>query len=313
MKPKSKSGRRQKGVQLVEVGLRDGLQNEDQNISVELKMEMAKRLVDCGVSRLELGAFVRADKIPQMAESKILVQQFLANKFKVTGSVLVPNERGMVEAIESGVKEVAVFVSSTESFSKKNINCTIKESFDRLKPVMALAKKHKIKVRGYLSVCFGCPYEGAVSSKQVVELAKTLVKIGCFEVSISDTIGVASPAQVKSLISLLRKQVPVKKLALHLHDTRGTALANIYQGYLQGIRVFDSSVGGLGGCPYAPGAAGNVATEDVVNMFQSMGVSTGLDLVKLIETSRWLNLKLQRKVVSKMSLAGVFIAKGAVN
>jgi hydroxymethylglutaryl-CoA lyase len=211
----------------------------------------------------------------------------------------------MQDAIDSGVKEVAVFAAATESFSKSNINCTIEESFERFEPVMALAKKHKIKVRGYLSVCFGCPFEGAVPEKRVIELAKKLYKMGCYEISIGDTIGVADPAQVASLIKKLKKAIPVKKIAGHFHDTRGTSLANILTAYNLGVRVFDASLGGLGGCPYAPGSSGNVATEDVVYMFDRMGVDTGLDLGKYIETNHWMGSQIKKELCSKVSQAGL--------
>ncbi len=298
-------------VQIVEMGLRDGLQNEKTAVSVETRVELARRLSLAGVKRIEIGAFVRADKIPQMAGSKEVVAGALKlQKEKKIGkdiefSVLVPNEHGMKEALESGVKEIAIFASSSESFSKANINCTIDESFERFKPVMAMAKKNKIRVRGYLSVCFGCPYEGAVSEKKVVELAVRLHKLGCFEISIGDTIGVADPKQVESLVKKLKAKIPLKKIACHFHDTRGTAVANILRAYELGVRVFDSSLGGLGGCPYAPGSAGNVATEDVVYMFERMNVKTGLDLKSYIDIDRWMSTQMQKELSSKVAKAGL--------
>lgn len=298
-------------VELVEVGLRDGLQNEKQIVSVETRIELAKRLAESGIRRMEIGAFVRADKVPQMAGSKEVTMAALKlQKEKIISPevrfcALVPNEIGMGEALLSKVTEVAIFASCTESFSKANINCTIDESFERFVPVMALAKRNKIKVRGYLSVCFGCPYEGPVSEAKVVSLAKRLYQLGCYEVSIGDTIGVATPLQVERLFKKLKKVVPVKKLAGHFHDTRGSALANILRAYEIGIRVFDSSVGGLGGCPYAPGSAGNVATEDVVYMFEGMKIKTGLDLGRYIETSRWLSAQMSKELPSKLSKAGL--------
>lgn len=298
-------------VELVEVGLRDGLQNEKQIVSVETRIELAKRLAESGIRRMEIGAFVRADKVPQMAGSKEVTMAALKlQKDKIISPevrfcALVPNEIGMGEALLSKVTEVAIFASCTESFSKANINCTIDESFERFVPVMALAKRNKIKVRGYLSVCFGCPYEGPVSEAKVVSLAKRLYQLGCYEVSIGDTIGVATPLQVERLFRKLKRVVPVKKLAGHFHDTRGSALANILRAYEIGIRVFDSSVGGLGGCPYAPGSAGNVATEDVVYMFEGMKIKTGLDLGRYIETSRWLSAQMSKELPSKLSKAGL--------
>lgn len=298
-------------VQIVEMGLRDGLQNEKTTVSIETRIEMAKRLALAGVKRIELGAFVRADKVPQMAGSKEVILSVLKlQKEKqvpkdVQFSALVPNETGMRDALETGIKEIAVFASATESFSKANINCTIDESFERFKPVIVLAKKNKIKVRGYLSVCFGCPYEGKVSEKKVIELAVRLHKLGCHEISIGDTIGVADPKQVESLMKKLKAKIPVKKLAGHFHDTRGTSLANILSAYQVGIRVFDSSLGGLGGCPYAPGSAGNVATEDVVYMFQRMGVSTGVNLDAYIGIDHWLGSQMRKELSSKVAKAGL--------
>lgn len=287
-------------VSIVEVGLRDGLQNESAQLNVLQKTELAQKLVAAGVKRIELGAFVRTDWIPQMAGSKEVVEKVLPLIGKAQPSVLVPNVRGMQDALTTAIKEVAVFASCSESFSKKNINCSIDESFQRFVEVMKLAKKNKIKVRGYLSVCFGCPFEGTVPEKRVVDLAKRLIQMGCYEVSIGDTIGIATPGQVRSLFQKLKKSIPAKKLAGHFHDTRGLALANILEAYRLGIRVFDTSLGGLGGCPYAPGSAGNVATEDVVYLFDGMGVKTGLNLKHLIDlnhlASQWIGKSLPSKV-----------------
>lgn len=299
-----------KKIQIVEVGLRDGLQNEKQIIDSKIRTEMAARLAKAGATRIELGAFVRAEKIPQMAGSKEIILSVLQQQkqksipAKAEFSALVPNERGMLDALETGIKEVAVFASCSESFSKANINCSIEESLQRFEPVMKLAKKNKIKVRGYLSVCFGCPYEGVVAEKKVVELAVKLYKMGCFEISIGDTIGVANPKQVENLFKKLKAKIPAKKLAGHFHDTRGTALANIMAAYNLGIRVFDTSLGGLGGCPYAPGSAGNVATEDVVYMFKGMGIDTGIDLNQYIAANHFISEQMKKSLPSKVSLAG---------
>lgn len=298
-------------VEIVEVGLRDGLQNEKAVVSVETRIQLAQRLARAGVQRMEIGAFVRGDKVPQMAGSREVTRGVLELQRRnaipkvVRFSALVPNEKGMLEALETGVQEVAIFASATESFSQANINCSIAESFERFEAVMKLAKKHKIKVRGYLSVCFGCPYEGKVPETRVVQLAKRLYEMGCYEVSIGDTIGVADPKQVESLIKKLKRVIPVKKIAGHFHDTRGTSLANILMAYQQGIRVFDSSLGGLGGCPYAPGSAGNVATEDVVYMFHRMGIQTGLDLGRYMETNRWISEQMGKELSSKVTRAGL--------
>jgi hydroxymethylglutaryl-CoA lyase len=296
-----------KSVRIVEVGLRDGLQNESTILSVDQRMELLSRLIEAGTKDFEIGAFVSPKWVPQMAVTSELIQLF-QKKFKskkFNSSVLVPNMQGLKLAMDAGISEVAIFASSSESFSQKNINCSIAESFERFKPIMAMAKKQKIKVRGYLSVCFGCPYEGQVSEAKVVTLAKKMIQMGCYEVSIGDTIGVAHAGQVESLFKKLKKVIPAKKLAGHFHDTRGQALANILQAYKLGITTFDSSLGGLGGCPYAKGATGNVATEDVVYMFQGLKVKTGLNLKKLIETNRWLSPQMNHPLPSMVGKVGL--------
>lgn len=293
-------------VQIVEVALRDGLQNESINVSILDRIELARRLIEAGVTRMELGAFVRPDRVPQMRGSSEVIEKVLENKPKGEFSALVPNLRGMQEALKTPVKEIAVFTAASESFTQANINCTIDESFERFHDVVRMAKKNKIKVRGYLSTCFGCPYEGHVKEKKVVEVAERLLDLGCYEISIGDTIGVAHPDQVESVFKKLRKHIPIKKLAGHFHDTRGTALANILRAYDVGVRIFDSSLGGLGGCPYAPGASGNVATEDVLYMFDGMGVKTGINLEKMIQTNQWFSEIMDKKLPSKMAKAGLF-------
>ncbi len=305
-------------VQIVEMGLRDGLQNEKVILSADQRAELALRLSRAGMNRIEIGAFVRPDKIPQMAGTAEViqkVQQLVQQKnisAKTEFSVLVPNEKGMQSALAAGVREIAIFASATESFSQKNINCSIKESFQRFMPVLPLAKKNKIKVRAYLSVCFGCPYEGAVPEKRVVELVKRFHKLGVYEISIGDTIGVATPGQIKSLIQKLKRVVPARKIAGHFHDTRGMALVNILAAYQLGIRIFDTSIGGLGGCPYAPGASGNVATEDVLYMFEGMGVKTGINLDQLIETHKWLSGVMGKTLPSRVGNVGRLQARGPV-
>lgn len=297
-----------KSVRLVDVSLRDGLQNEAAPVSTANRVLLAERLIRAGVRRMELGAFVRAEKIPQMAGSMDVIRKTLARfpDQKAYGfAALVPNRKGMDEALKSGIREVAIFTAASNSFTKANINCTIDESFERFAEVMALAKKSKIKVRGYLSTCFGCPYEGEVDERVVVKTAARLHEIGCYEVSIGDTIGVANPAQVVRVFEKLARKIPLAKLAGHFHDTRGTALANILAAHQAGVRVFDASLGGIGGCPYAPGAAGNVALEDVVYMFQGMKIETGLDLRQLVDTNHWFAEVMGKKLNSKMSLAGL--------
>lgn len=299
-----------KSVVIVEMGLRDGLQNEKTVLDADTRVEFAKRLIEAGTKRVEIGSFVSPQWVPQMAGTAEVLkktQELVKTKQiprKTEFSVLVPNERGMLDAIENGVKEVAIFAACSESFSKKNINCTIEESFQRFAPVMALAKEHKIKVRGYLSTCFGCPFEGKASEAKVIKLAQKMYKLGVYEVSIGDTIGVADVGQVESLFKKLKKVIPVKKLAGHFHDTRGQALANILAAYKLGVTVFDTSLGGLGGCPYAPGATGNVATEDVVYMFHGMGIKTGLHLDKLLELNPWVAEKIQHPLPSKVGKVG---------
>lgn len=303
-------------VTLVEVGLRDGLQNEKQLISLEQKIEMANLLIGSGVSRIELGSFVSAKWVPQMTGSRELIQTIQRQNTKLTKkgafSALVPNGIGMEQAVQSGVREVAVFISATESFSKKNTNCTIKEALNRAEEVILIAKKKNIKVRGYLSVCFGCPFEGKVSEAKVVALANKLYKMGCYEISIGDTIGIANPGQVKSLFLKLKNVIPLKNLAGHFHDTRGTALVNILTAYNLGVRVFDTSVAGLGGCPYAPGSAGNVATEDVVFMFDGMKVKTGIKIEKLLAMNSWLQKIVQHPLPSKVGKVGLLKPSGKV-
>lgn len=295
-------------VRICEVGLRDGLQNEKENVSLEIRKQALDGLLDAGVQHLELGAFVRADRVPQMAVSKELIEygltkySALLKSKKVSFAALVPNEKGMQEALNSKIPEIAFFTSATEAFAKSNINCTIEESFQRFEPIVKLAKKNKIKIRGYLSVVFGCPFEGAVDPSRAADLVQRLLKMGCYEVSIGDTIGVATPFQVQSFLKKLkRKKIPMSKIAGHFHDTRGTALPNILMCYLEGVRVFDSSVGGLGGCPYAPSATGNVATEDVVYMFDGMKVKTNIDLKKLVQVNRILSQAMNKELPSRVA------------
>ena len=305
-------------VSLVEMGLRDGLQNEKTVIDVATRIEMAVRLAKAGARRIELGAFVRSDWVPQMAGSKEVVTAVLNLQKErkiskdVIFSALVPNEHGFHDAMATGIKEIAIFAACSESFSKKNINCSIQESFERFIPVMALAKKNKIKVRGYLSVCFGCPFEGDVPEARVVQLATRMYKMGVYEISMGDTIGIAHVGQVESLIKKLKSKIPLKNIAGHFHDTRGQALANIERAYQLGVKTFDSSLGGLGGCPYAPGATGNVATEDVVYMFHGMKVKTGLNLQSLVDMNPWMSQKVLHELPSRVGKIGLLKPQGKV-
>jgi hydroxymethylglutaryl-CoA lyase len=308
-----------KHVTLVEMGLRDGLQNESVSLSLSQRTQILQGLADSGLKRIEVGAFVKAEKVPQMAGSKELLAK--ANQLRkdkkilkdVRYSVLVPNLQGWEEANPLNPDEIAIFASCTESFSFKNINCSIDESFDRFKSVIALAKKRKVKIRGYISVCFGCPFEGVVPEKKVIELAQRMYDLKVDEISIGDTIGVANVGQIKSLFTKLQKKVPAKKIAGHFHDTRGQALANILAAYEVGIRTFDTSVGGLGGCPYAPGSTGNVATEDVAYMFEGMGISTGVSLEKLISLNHEIEKMMGKILPSKVSKAGLLKPLGPVS
>ncbi len=299
-------------ITIVEVGPRDGLQNEKVSLDIETRLEFAERLAEAGLRKIELGAFVSPEWVPQMAGSPELMKRALELKAlgrsplkDVELSALVPNPRGMSDALEAGVKTVAIFGSASESFAKKNINCTIDESFVRFEKVMEMAREHNVRVRGYLSMCFGCPFEGEVPEGRVVRLVKRLANLGVYEISIGDTIGVATPGQVTRLVLKLVDAVGPERLAMHFHDTRGTALANIHASLALGIRVFDASLGGLGGCPYAPAATGNVATEDVVYMLHGMGYSTGVDLKRLIEVNRWMTLKIGHELPSRVGRAGL--------
>jgi hydroxymethylglutaryl-CoA lyase len=297
-------------VQIVEVGPRDGLQNESRALSVEQRFDFIKHLAASGLKRIEVGAFVSPKWVPQMQGSRDLIDRLYEseNVFPrdVRFSALVPNVKGMQGALATPIPEVAVFGACSETFSKKNINCTIDESLRRFAEVIALAKKNKRKVRGYLSVAFGCPYEGAVDERKVIELVRKYLKMGVYELSIGDTIGVATPKQVLSLLKKLKsRRVPLNKIAMHFHDTRGTALANVLASLQCGVRVFDSSFGGLGGCPYAKGASGNLATDDLIYMLEGMGFKTGVDLKRLLGYSARMREEIGHRLPSRMAEAGL--------
>lgn len=296
-------------VQIVEVGPRDGLQNEARTLTPQQRFEFIKHLAACGLKRIEAGAFVSPKWVPQMEASQELISEIYRRRAEfpkdVRFSALVPNVKGMEDALSTPIEEIAIFGACTESFSKRNINCTIAESFERFKQVIALAKKNKRKTRGYLSVAFGCPYEGEVSESKVVSLIGKMLELGVYEVSVGDTIGVATPKQVKSLLKKLKTRVPLSKIAMHFHDTRGTALANVLASLDSGVRVFDSSFGGLGGCPYAKGASGNLATDDLVYMLEGMGIKTGVNLEKLLQFSEKMTEEIGHKLPSRTAEAGV--------
>ena len=268
-------------VRLIEVGPRDGLQNEAQPISVADKVQLVDALTDAGLGYIEVGSFVSPKWVPQMAGSAEVFAQ-IRRKPGVVYGALAPNMRGFEDAVAAGVKEVAVFAAASEAFSQRNINCSISESLARFVPIIEAAKQHGISVRGYVSCVLGCPYEGQVSPQQVAQVAKELFAMGCYEVSLGDTIGTGTPTATRTLFEAVTAYVPREKLAGHFHDTYGQALVNIYASLQEGIAVFDSSIAGLGGCPYAKGASGNVATEDVVYMLNGMGIETGVDMDKLL-------------------------------
>jgi hydroxymethylglutaryl-CoA lyase len=291
-----------KTVRLVEVGPRDGLQNEKQPVPAAVKIELVDRLADCGLTAIEATAFVSPKWVPQMADAAE-VMAGIRRRAGVNYPVLVPNEKGLESAIAAGAAEVAVFAAASEAFSQKNINCTIKESLERFKPVMARAREASVKVRGYVSCVLGCPYQGEVAPSAVADVAWALFEIGCYEVSLGDTIGTGTPGKTQAMIESVARRVPIKKLAGHYHDTFGMAIANIHASLQMGVNVFDAAVGGLGGCPYAKGASGNVATEDVVWLLQGLGIGSGVDLDKLVDTAAWICGQLGRAPGSKVAQA----------
>jgi hydroxymethylglutaryl-CoA lyase len=289
-------------VRVVEVGPRDGLQNERQPVATETKAELIARLTEAGLSSIEVTAFVSPKRVPQMADHDVLLRS-LRRQPGVTYAVLVPNMRGFEAAMAAGAQEVAVFAAASEGFSRHNIGCSIAESMDRFRPVLAAAKRRGVGVRGYVSCVLGCPYEGAVAPSAVAEVARELHEMGCWEISLGDTIGTGTPLQTKAMLAEVAKRVPVSRLAGHYHDTWGRALLNVYASLEEGVRAFDSSVGGLGGCPYAPGASGNVATEDLVAMLHALGIETGIDLRLVCETAAWIGETLGRTPGSKVGQA----------
>jgi hydroxymethylglutaryl-CoA lyase len=289
-------------VRLVEVGPRDGLQNERGAVPTAVKVELIERLADAGLPVVEATAFVSPKWVPQMADHTEVLER-IRRKPGVTYPVLTPNLKGFEAARAAGATEVAIFGAASEAFSKKNINCSIAESLERFKPVVDAAMKEKIRVRGYVSCVLGCPYEGEVAPQRVAHVAGALYEMGCYEVSLGDTIGTGTPGKAKAMIEACGRRVPIEKLAGHYHDTYGQALANIYASLEMGVATFDASVAGLGGCPYAKGASGNVATEDVVYMLNGLGVRTGVDLDKLVDIGAWICGVLGKTPASKAALA----------
>jgi hydroxymethylglutaryl-CoA lyase len=289
-------------VRIVEVGPRDGLQNEKGEVPTAVKLELIERLADAGLRAIEATAFVSPKWIPQMADHTEVLER-IRRRPGVAYPVLTPNLKGFEAARAAGATEVAVFGAASEAFSRKNINCSIAESLDRFRLVVQSALKENIRVRGYISCVVGCPYEGNVEPAKVAEVAGALYDMGCYEISLGDTIGVGTPRKTQAMIEACAKRVPAEKLAGHYHDTYGQALANIYASMELGVATFDSSVAGLGGCPYAKGASGNVATEDVAYLMQGLGIDTGIDLDKLVDAGLWISSFLKRKSSSKVGLA----------
>lgn len=289
-------------VRIVEVGPRDGLQNEKTPVSVEARVAFIENLVKAGLHTIEVGSFVSPKAIPQMVNSDQVLRA-VGHHPGYEFHVLVPNEKGYEAAEAAGAKVIAVFASASEGFSKANINCTVAESIERFTPVIQRAKADGIKVRGYVSCVLGCPFDGEVKPAAVAAVAKKLWDLGCYEVSLGDTIGIGTPIKARQLLRTVADDVPIAKLGMHFHDTYGQALANLYAGMEEGARVIDSAAGGLGGCPYAPGATGNVATEDVVYMLEGMGIATGVDMQKLVAATNDISRFLGKPPVSRVASA----------
>ena len=288
-------------VRIIEMGPRDGLQNEKTPLSPADRIAFVRALVDAGLKRVEVGAFVSPKAIPQMVGSDEVMRGVaqLSGEFHV----LVPNVKGYEAARAAGAKVVSVFAAASESFSRANINCGIAESLERFKPVIAHARTDGIRVRGYVSCVLGCPYEGEIKPQAVADVAKALWSLGCYEISLGDTIGVGTPRKAREMLRAVGGDVPATRLAMHFHDTYGQALANLYVGMEEGVRVIDAAAGGLGGCPFAPGATGNVATEDVVYMLEGMGISTGIDMDKLLAATNEISVLIGRPPVSRVASA----------
>ena len=291
-----------KKVHIYEVGPRDGLQNEQKIIPTNIKVKLINKLSECNFKSIEVGSFVSPKWVPQMADSNKVLER-INRKQGIKYPVLTPNLKGFQDAIKNKVDTICVFVTASEKFSMKNTNCTVKEALKRVEEIVNEAKKYKLKVRGYISCVLGCPYEGKVNYKKTANIAKFLDQIGCYEISLGDTIGIGTPSESVLMIKEVNKQVNLNKIAVHFHDTYGQALANLYAVLQLGVSTIDSSVGGLGGCPYAKGSSGNVATEDVLYMLNGMKIKTGVKFDMLLKTSNFINKYLERKSSSRVSLA----------
>lgn len=289
-------------VTLFEAGARDGLQNEPKDVPTAVKLELLERLAEAGLTKIEAGSFVSPKWVPKMADTAEVLAK-LKRRAGVSYAVLTPNMKGLEGAIAAKADEIGVFAAATESFSRSNINCSIAESLDRLRPVAEAAVARKLPVRGYVSCVLGCPFEGEVAPAKVAEVAKVLYEMGCYEVSLGDTIGTGTPAKAQRMLAACAEHVPIEKLGLHFHDTYGQALANLHACLELGAAAIDSSVAGLGGCPYAPGATGNVATEDVAYMLDGMGIETGVSLEKLVDAAWFISDFLGRPPVSRVARA----------
>ncbi|MEE1576213.1 MAG: hydroxymethylglutaryl-CoA lyase [Deltaproteobacteria bacterium] len=296
-------------VEIVEVGPRDGLQNESSWVPTEIKIELIDKLAQSGIKTIEAASFVSPKWIPQMKDSSE-VMDGIPKKPGVRYPVLTPNLKGLERALQAGAEEVAVFAAASEAFSQKNINCSISESIERFRPLIDEAIAAGITVRGYISCVMGCPYQGKVDTEKVADLAETMSNMGCREISLGDTIGIGTPLQAQNLVKTVNQCVPLDQIALHFHDTRGQALANLYACLELGISVIDSSVAGLGGCPYAKGASGNVATEDVLYMLDGMGIKTGIDAEKLLDAVQFISKSLDRSPQSRVGRANLPLKTG---
>ena len=289
-------------VRIVEVGPRDGLQNEKQLIDIDTKVALIDCLANAGFTHIEAGSFVNPKWVPQMADSAAVFKK-INRRDNVSYAALTPNIKGFERAIEANANEVAIFASASESFSQKNINCSIAESLERFIPVMQAAKANNIRVRGYVSCVAGCPYEGDIPAAKVAEVAKALYNMGCYEISLGDTIGVGTPSLISSMINAVAESTPIEKIAVHFHDTYGQAIANSYAALQLGVSVIDSSIAGLGGCPYAEGASGNVATEDVLYLLKGLNIKTGINLSAAIAAGNYISGRLGRENGSKVARA----------